>query len=60
MKIVRVILLQNQKHVQGFTFQMNISDRTKENGGIKYGMLYGENPKIINMLLTISVTGKKP
>ena len=54
MKIVSVIFLQNQQHVLS-----NISDRKKRNGGVKNGMLHGENAKIINMLLTISVTGKK-
>ena len=45
-------------------FCLKISDecleRYKSYGGVKNGMLYSENAKIINMRLTISVTDMKP
>ena len=45
-------------------FCLKISDeyllRNKSYGGVKNGMLYSENAKIINMRLTISVTDMKP
>ena len=59
LKSVSVILLQNQKYVLSVNVRLIYLIEQKY-GGVKNGMLYSENAIIINIRLTISVTGKKP
>ena len=57
--IVSVRLLQCKRHVLS-EIPDEYLEWNKSYRGVKNGMLYSENAKIINMRLTISITDMKP